>query len=220
VTPRRWLIWLLCGIAILAATGCSRGLSPGEQALARNIFGDDLQLDKVRVISGFGLAPLPDARPAETAPATLGPRPGVCDRNAPTPRTGPPPAMALFQQINFSGQYYSPDTAPRWPAGVQLPQALLMAHELTHVWQWQNRTRTGYWPGRAALENVLNTDPYFYSPAAGTTFFGFGYEQQAALVEDYLCFVLFDPTAPRRGEVHDILAPVFPIHTLDAALGR
>ena len=33
-----------------------------------------------------------------------------------------------------------------------LSEAMLLAHEMTHVWQWQNRKRTGYHPLRAAAE--------------------------------------------------------------------
>lgn len=93
-----------------------------------------------------------------------------------------------------------------------------MGHELVHVWQWQNRVRTGYRPLRAAMESVLNMDPYFYVPEPGAGLLSYGFEQQAALLEDYLCYALYDPHNARRADLRGILAPHFPLGRLDRAL--
>ena len=61
-------------------------------------------------------------------------------------------------------------------------------------------------------------DPYYSRGQA--TFFSFGYEQQAALVEDYVCFAFANPDHPRRAELRAILSPVFPLDDFDAVLGR
>ena len=101
-----------------------------------------------------------------------------------------------------------------------MPHSLIMAHELVHVWQWQKRRITGYRPAKAGLESVLNIDPYFYQAGDDAKFLNYGFEQQAALVEDYLCYGLFDPDNPRRAKIRTILEPHFRMDRLDAALKR
>lgn len=210
--------WLILLLACL--TACSgRPLTEGERDFAADVVGDGLDLDQVRLSAGLGLLPLP-ATPEPPPKADRRTIPGVCDRVPQGPRTEPPPAFALWNRIHLAQKYYRDDTAPSWPKGVLLPQSLIMAHELIHVWQWQNRGRTGYRPGRAVLEGLLNLDPYFYAPGEGDRFFGFGFEQQAALMEDYVCYVLLDPENPRRAELRGILAPHFPVDRLDRALKR
>ena len=47
---------------------------------------------------------------------------------------------------------------------------MLFAHEMTHVWQWQNRQATGYSPLRAAREHDFKADPYLYDISTKTRF--------------------------------------------------
>ncbi|RMD92390.1 MAG: hypothetical protein D6811_07020, partial [Alphaproteobacteria bacterium] len=96
---------------------------------------------------------------------------------------------------------------------------LLWAHELTHVWQWQNRRLTGYTPWKAALESWRRADPYFYEIVPGRGFLSYGYEQQAAMVEDYVCLSLFAPRDPRRARLRAVIAPVLPIERFEAVSG-
>lgn len=208
---------LLLGLLFLAA--CSRPLTTGERAFAADLLGKTLDADKVRVAVGFGLKPPPPTPdpPAQGKRRTIA---GICDRVPQGPRTEPPPAFALWNRIHLAKKYYREDTAPGWPDRVLLPQSLIVAHEMVHVWQWQNRKRTGYRPTRAALESVLNLDPYYYTPTDGDTFLSFGFEQQAALLEDYFCYALLDPQNPRRDELRGLLAPHFPLGRLDNALQR
>lgn len=213
------LLLTLC--VVLLGAACTRPLASGERALARDVFGEGLSPDKVRVAKGFGLAPPP--KTTSLPPASKGgiaPRPGICDRVPRDGPAGPPPAFALYNRVHMMGRFYKTDTAVKWPEQVLLPEALIMAHELTHVWQWQNRKRTGYRPARAALESVFNLDPYFYRSGQGEGFLTFGYEQQAALVEDYLCYAILDPTNPQRSELRTILAPYFQVDRIDASLSH
>ena len=205
-------------LAALVLSACGRPLAEGETALAHDLFGAGLELGEVRVAAGLGLA----SPPAQTAPRPSQRihRPGACDRDAPAPKGGPPPAFATYQTVHVTRRFYAADMAAGWPAAAPLPQVLILAHELGHVWQWQNRARTRYAPLRAALESVFNTDPYFYAPAHEKSFLQYGYEQQASLIEDYLCYALVDADAPRRAELRAILAPHFPVARLDAALGQ
>ncbi|KMW59075.1 hypothetical protein AIOL_004056 [Candidatus Rhodobacter oscarellae] len=213
---------LLIFLAALCLTACAgRPLAEGERALAEDLFGPSLDVQKVRVKSGFRGAPKTDtAPPLPENPEPIKIRPGICDRTAPTPPEGPPPGWALYNNVHFSKDYYRNDTAPGWPNQILLPQTFIMAHELVHVWQWQNRKRTGYRPAKAALEAILNQDPYFYVPEEGAGLLEYGFEQQASLLEDYLCYAIFDPKNARRGQIRAILAPHFQMDRLDEALAR
>ncbi|MCG6903244.1 MAG: hypothetical protein LJE68_11240 [Rhodobacter sp.] len=190
-------------------------MAPGERAFVADLFGSSLDAEQVRVVSGFRLF-----EPATTAPlppksGKIDPRPGVCDRINPDPPVDPPPAWALYNQVHLVAEFYRPDTVPGWPDQVLLPEALIMAHELVHVWQWQNRKRTGYRPAKAGLESFLNRDPYFYVPDEGAGFLEYGFEQQASLLEDYMCYGIFDPKNPRRTKLRKILEPYFRVDRID-----
>ncbi len=201
-------------LAVLAA--CSRPLTPAEEAFANDLFGSELDTSKVRVAQGLGLFPL-----YQTAPANVTLVEGTdraCVRT-PQPRGAQPPqAFALGNRIYFETGLYSSDMVIQWPERLRVPQALVLAHELAHVWQWQNRERTGYSPVRAVAESIELADPYFSDGDA--PFFSFGYEQQAAILEDYVCFAFANPDHPRRGELREILAPVFALDRFDEVVGR
>ncbi len=213
------LFAIVLSLVVLAAcTG--RPMSTGERTLAADIFGPSLDTNQVRVKRGFqGAPPEGDGKPLPER-KKIEIRPGVCDRVSPTPPEGPPPAWALYNTVHFSREWYRDDTAPGWPEQILLPQTLIMAHELVHVWQWQNRRLTGYRPAKAGLESVFNKDPYFYVPAEGEGFLKYGFEQQATLLEDYLCYAIFDPANARRSKIRAILAPHYRVDRIDAALAR
>ncbi len=214
------MFWVWTLVLVFAAA-CTRPLAEGERAFAQDVFGDGLDVERTRVAQGLGLFPATTRpKPLPQSSGQIEPRAGVCDRTEQGLEPGPPPAFAVRNRVHVMSDWYRADTMPGWPDAVLLPQALIMAHELMHVWQWQNRNITGYRPRLAALESFSNADPYFYVPEEGEGFLKYGYEQQAALIEDYLCYSLFDPEAPRRAELREILAPFFPVDRLDAALAR
>ncbi len=208
-------------LLLLVLAACSRPLAPGEKALAEDMFGPTIDTSRIRVTEGLGLSPLSPAKPLPPASGKIELRPGLCDRTA--PNTGPPeppPAFAVYNRIHMMPEFYHAEVMPDWPHRLRLPEAVVFAHELVHVWQWQNRARTGYRPARAALESVFNQDPYFYIPDDGSDLLAYGFEQQAALFEDYMCYLIFDPEAPRRAEIRKILAPYFTLDRLEKAMGR
>ena len=214
---KRALRATLPGLAVLAAlSACSRPLTTAEEAFANDLFGEELDTSKVRVAQGLGIAPL-----YRTAPANVTLVEGT-DRaclRTPQPRGAQPPqAFAVGNRIHFETGLYSSDMVIQWPERLRVPQALVLAHELTHVWQWQNRERTGYSPARAVAEAIELADPYFSEGDA--PFFSFGYEQQAAILEDYVCFAFANPDHPRRAELREILEPVFPLDRFDAVLAQ
>ncbi len=206
----------LAAFAFLLLTACTRPLTQAEEAFANDLFGDSLDTSKVRVAQGIGAIPL-----YRTAPKSVQLVEGTdkaCLRT-PQPRGAQPPqAFALYNRVHFESGLYSSDMVMQWPDRLRIPQAIILAHELTHVWQWQNRHRTGYTPARAVAESWRLADPYFSQGEA--EFFSFGYEQQAAILEDYICFAFANPDHPRRDELREILAPVFPLDHFDAVLGR
>jgi hypothetical protein len=207
---------LLIALGLLAAlAACSRPLTTAEEAFAEDLFGDELDTSKVRVAQGLGLVPV-----YQTAPKSVTLVQGTDEAclRVPQPRGAQPPqAFALGNRVHFETGLYSSDMVMEWPGRLRIPQAVIFAHELVHVWQWQNRELTGYSPARAVAESWQLADPYF-SEGRGA-FFTFGYEQQAALVEDYMCFAFANPDHPRRDELRAILAPVFDLDRFDAAIG-
>ena len=107
------------------------------------------------------------------------------------------------------------------PDDVSLLAVMFFAHEMIHVWQWQNRTQTGYHPLKAASEHGQGKDPYLFDIQDQTKFLDFGYEQQASIVEEYICCRALDRDAPRTQRLHDMIAQSFPVARLDQnILGR
>jgi len=194
-------------LALLAA--CSRPLSPAETEFAHDLFGPSLDTSQVRVTQGLGIAPLYSTVPVRRA--TLKATDQACVRK-PLPRGAQPPqAFAYRNWLHFDSTLYSSDMAYRWPKALRIPQALILAHELTHAWQWQHRATNGYSATRVIAESLRLADPYYAPPGSRPVFHSYGFEQQAAMVEDFVCFTVANPGNPRRMELHAFLAPVLPI---------
>ncbi len=203
--------WVLV-LCIVAA--CGRPLTPSETAFAEDLFGPTLDVDQVRVLS------TPYWSKDVDAPRILRGTERACLRT-PQPRGAQPPqAFALGSTVHFSGPLQAKDMTLGWPRALRFPQGLIFAHEMTHVWQWQNRTWTGYSPFRAAAESIAVPDPYFSETGEAPVFFAFGFEQQAAIVEDYVCFTFANSSHPRRLELRGLLEPVFPVDAFEAAIDR
>lgn len=210
---RRFILSLFC---LLVFSGCSRPLTDAERTFANDLFGPSLDTSKVRVTYDVGITPL-----YQTVPTNLRlvvPTENACVRTPQPFGAQPPQAFALGNRLHFASELYSSDMLLQWPERMRVPHAIIFAHELVHAWQWQNRAQTRYHPLRAVAESLSLADPYFSEGNA--EFFSYGYEQQAAIVEDYVCFTFANPTHPRRQELREILEPVLPIDAFDAALGR
>ena len=202
--PRR----ALAALALLGA--CTRPLSDSETALAGALFGATLDPGAVRIAAGVGL--VPPAAPAAAALAAPRPAPpDICRRTQSTRRViALPSAVTLGNTVFFKHRYYLPDAARGFPAALPLPASLILVHELVHVWQWQNRAETGYTILGVAGESLARVDPYWWQPDAARRFATFGYEQQAAIVEDFACLALFDRQNPRLAETAALLQGVLP----------
>lgn len=208
-------------LPLLAA--CARPLTSSEVEVAHALFGSSLDTSKVTVSNNLGLLPPPEPRPAREADAatpTKAPQ-GLCDRKRSTTRHyTSPAAFVLWDGIFVHEPYYSADAFRGFPDYAPYPSSVLMAHELVHVWQWQNRAITGYSPLVSAGESVEHIDPYWFKIDPQAEFLTFGYEQQAAMVQDFVCYALFDSTSPRLNELARVLRPVLPVDNFLTKLAR
>ncbi len=209
----------VAALSLLAA--CARPLSPTETMVAESLFGDTLDTSTVTVTAGVGALPLPRARsaagPAMSEART--PPEDLCVRKRSTRRYWTwPAAFVLWDDIFFSYDFYLADTFAGFPESVPYPSSLIMAHELVHVWQWQNRARTGYTVRDSAGETVENVDPYWFVADRNAEFLRYGYEQQGAIMQDFVCYALFDSKDPKLDELTAILRPVLPVDDFLAKL--
>ncbi|MGD9864608.1 MAG: hypothetical protein AB7S99_15490 [Pseudodonghicola sp.] len=211
--PRLPFLALGAVLTLLALAGCGRRLTETEVAFAQTIQGGAMDLDRVRVVRGA---------PVGSVTFRRKPRPRLtCRERIVPPETGElvtakPAAVTLFNRILFTRDWYLPDYVPEYPRRLYLTEAMLLAHEMTHVWQWQNRARTGYSPLRAAAEHRAE-DPYLFDLTGAPDFLGFGYEQQGAIVEEYVCCRALAPQGARTRRLHKMLSGAFPVADLPAA---
>ncbi len=187
---------------LLVLSGCGRALTPSETAFLQTLQGAQVDLDRVRLVRGALVGSVTFTRRAR-------PRVTCRERILPPIRTETvttsPAAVTLFSKIFFNRDWYLDDYMPDYPDRLNLVAAMLLAHEMTHVWQWQNRDRTGYSPLRAAVEQVGSNDPYLFDLTQTPDFLGYGYEQQASIVEEYVCCRTLAPTAARTRRLHRMI---------------
>lgn len=191
--------------------GCGRPLTEAEIAFTRTLHGDTLDVDQVRLVEGSPTRAVTFRRKAR-------PRVTCRERILPPPKdaivTAKPAAVALWTRVLFDRDWYLDDYVPNYPTEVNLVAAMLLAHELTHVWQWQNRETTGYSPLRAAREHQRGTDPYLFDVSADRKFSDFGYEQQGSIVEEFVCCRALDPQAERTKRLHALISGAMPVAPL------
>lgn len=198
-------------ICLLILAACGRPLSPGEASFATQMHGASLDVSRVRLHDGALIGKSTYTRPKR-------PRLACRERILPEPAsdtvTVSPAAAALFSHLFFAHDWYEADYLPGYPERMSLFHAMLLAHEITHVWQWQNRARTGYTPWRSAAEHNRSADPYLFDIDTRADLLDYGYEQQASIVEEYVCCAALDPGAPRTGRLEAMLRAAFPMQRL------
>ncbi len=204
MTLRAILVFLL-----LAA--CGRPLTETETAFVQRIHGDTLDTSRVRLVKGAPVGAITFHRKAR-------PRVTCRERILPPPRdeivTTRPAAVTLYNHIFFTRDWYADNYLPGYPERIYLLEAMLLAHEATHVWQWQNRALTGYNPLKAAAEHGTMDDPYLFDLSETPDFLDFGYEQQGGIVEEYVCCRAIDPQGARTKRLHEMLRKVMPVSDL------
>ncbi|MEP3786954.1 hypothetical protein [Ascidiaceihabitans sp.] len=202
---------LLAFFLCLGLASCGRPLTETEIAFSKTIHGDALDVSRVR---------LHDGAPTRAVTFKRKPRPRTTcrERILPPPTTdivtAKPAAVALFNTVLFDKDWFLDDYLPDYPDRIGLVAAMLLAHELTHVWQWQNRAQTGYSPLRAASEHSKGGDPYLFDITKQPKFSDFGFEQQGAIVEEFVCCRALAPQAPRTQRLHALISGAMPVAPL------
>lgn len=202
----------LCLLLLLAA--CGRPLTPHEADLASRLFGPTLETGAVRYHRNplIGLA---------THRFAARPRTTCRERILPPPEgaviEGRVAGVALGNHITVRPDLFAADYARDAEGRMSLAAAMFLVHELAHAWQWQNRALTGYSPLRVSREHRAGADPYLFDPDTNPRFLDYGYEQQASLVEEYLCCRVLDPEGARTARLHALLGQVMRPGALPAA---
>lgn len=199
-------------LALLILAACGRPLSEAELGLADGLFGDTFDPAPVRLVEN-GLVGIRSfdypARPRTTCRERI-----VPPDDAPS-FTARAAGIVFWNQIHIRPDLMRPDYARRPDGAMTLGAAMFLAHELTHVWQWQNRALTRYTPMRGGREHLSGADPYLFDPDAEVDFLDLGYEQQASLVEEYVCCQALDREGARTARLRGMLAQVMPVSALD-----
>lgn len=201
---RLWVLFLfLCA--------CGRPLTPNEIAFADTIFADQITTSRVRFVRGHA---------AESFTMRYQARPRVtCTERIYPPQkeqsfTTSPGAITLFNKVFYRKDMYLEDYAYSINGRGNLYALMFFAHEMTHVWQWQNRDRTGYHPLKAAQEHQPGHGPYLFELKTKTDFLSYPYEQQASIVEEYACCRALAPKAARTQRLHNMLSQNLPVARL------
>ena len=198
-------------LSAAALSACGRPLTPAEKSFAAQLHGPSLDTSRVRFVRGAPVDSVSFRRDKR-------PRLACRERILPEPETEivtvAPAAVALYNRILFSRSYYLDDYLAGYPDQMGLLEAMIFAHELAHVWQWQNRATTGYSPWRAAREHGGGKDPYLFDIATQARFLDYSYEQQAGIVEEYVCCATLDPAAPRTGRLEAMIRDAMPLDRL------
>ncbi|MFW8593482.1 hypothetical protein [Cribrihabitans neustonicus] len=207
------MILRLLLVAALLLSGCGRPLTESERVFLGGLHGASLDAERVRIVRGAPLRAITFRRM---------PRPRLTCREKIMPPvkdeivTSSPAALALFNRIFFVERWYLDDYLPEYPQRISLVEAMLLAHEVTHVWQWQNRRQTGYSPLRAAAEHGRRNDPYLFDLEGNGDFLTYGYEQQGAIMEEYVCCRALAPDAARTRRLHAMIGGTVPLSPLPA----
>ncbi|MFN3211111.1 MAG: hypothetical protein ACE369_19350 [Roseovarius sp.] len=205
----RWFFLLVLAVLI----SCGRPLTDTEKAFTKQIHGASIDTSRIRLVDGALIGDVTYTRKKR-------PRVACRERIFPPQQeetkevTVSPAAFVLFSKVFFSKDWFLDDYLPDYDERFYLVEAMLFAHEMTHIWQWQNRRQTGYSPIKAAREHQVSDDPYLFEVGTDTRFLDYGYEQQASIVEEYVCCATLDPEAPRTARLKQLLEGAFPLGTL------
>lgn len=203
-------------ILLLFLAACGRPLTPSERAYLADLQGSQTNPERIRIVDGHFAGSVTyriPVRPRTTCQERIWP-----PMDGARTITVAPAATVLFNTVLVREDLFRADFLDGYPERVDLLDAMLFAHEMTHVWQWQNRARTGYTPLKALREHAGQADPYLFDPDNTRGFLDYGYEQQGSIVEEYVCCRLLDPEAPRTSRLRDMIGRHMPIQSLDDAL--
>ncbi len=205
---RRGAALLTRTVAVLGLlAGCeTRDLTQGERWFGASVLGDSVRFEDVSVVRGAMVALVPTTVPVRPRDS--------CRERIRRPRSKPAAgvfgAFVIGDTIYFARDAWEGDFLGGYSDTLDLVAAMRLAHELTHVWQWQNRREVGYSPLFAMFEHVELDDPYLVEIDPARDFLDYGWEQQGVIVEEFVCCRSLDPDAPRTAELHRLISAVFP----------
>jgi hypothetical protein len=205
-------------LLILALAACGRPLTPSETAFAMRFHGPDIDPSRVRLVHSRGewQTTVVRSRPRTTCQERLYP-----PRTKQLTVVPAYAAMAIFETVHIHDRRWMEDYLEGLPEGrLDLERAMFFAHEMVHIWQWQNRRKTGYHPLRVAFEHLTTPDPYLIDGDSGARFLDHGWEQQAAIMEEYICCRALAPDAPRTARLHAMLSEHFDLPPPGEPLAR
>ncbi len=200
-------VFSLTGI-VLALASCSRDMTEGEIEYSQDILTRNLDFSQVSFVGwasekakareAFELMAREDELAdrfagAESMAASL---PGLFGADALTIGN-----KVFFDQFlwDFSTSIYEED---RW----------LMAHELVHVWQWQNRDRLGYSFSKIIAEHIeFGDEVYEYSLKSGKRFTEYRFEQQGQIVQCFAQLRFTHPNDPATERHRQVIRAEFPL---------
>ena len=194
--------------ALLILAACGRVITGGEQQLVGEILGDTFDATPVRIHEASFIGVL--SRTVATRPQT------TCREKINRPPDGPTfqastAGSVLWTRVLTNSDWTIDDYVPNYPEAFNLISAMFFAHEIVHVWQWQNRATTGYSPFRALAEHKPGADPYLLEPDNTLDFLDLGYEQQAVMVEEFICCRTVAPEGARTQRLYETLRAVMPV---------
>ncbi|MFS8181422.1 DUF4157 domain-containing protein [Pseudovibrio denitrificans] len=102
-------------------------------------------------------------------------------------------AVTINNTITYRHDLYSENFAPKDTQYID--ELALLAHEMTHVWQKQNKELTGYTYAKVIAEHAKYGERvYEYPPLkSDSEFLSFRYEQQGQIVGDWIMARALDP---------------------------
>ena len=207
--------WILVFLVVLSA--CGRPLTEAEHRFMAEL-QPELDTGHLRIVEApfVGLRGHErPVRPRSTCRELILPPP---EGETVVARTA---GMTGFRRIWVSPDYYLEDYLAGYPQELRLLAAMFFAHEMTHIWQWQQRDVTGYHPLRGASEHWVSVDPYLFDvPSELPDFLDFDYEHQASLVEEYVCCRALDPGGARTTRLERILRPYLELEPISARMSR
>lgn len=207
----------LCLVLLLILAACGRPLTEAERAFMTGV-QPGLETGHIRIVE----APFVGLRGHERP---VRPR-STCRELILPPPEGPTvvaraAGMTGFRRVWVNPDYYLDDYLEGYPDELRLLAAMFFAHEMTHVWQWQQRAVTGYHPLRGASEHWVSDDPYLFDVPENTPdFLDYGYEQQASLVEEYICCRALDPEGARTERLERILQPYLAFEPITSRMSQ
>ncbi len=202
---------LLLAFVTLVLAACGRPLTDAEAAYMAELQGPTFDASRVRIAANPFVGLITQTyptRPPTTCRERIIPPPTTATISS---RTG---GIVVFNTLHLREDLVIDDYT-RFPDGTRgLVASMFFAHEMTHIWQWQNRDLTGYHPFRAVAEHATIEDPYLFSNDDPRPFLSYAYEQQASLVEEYVCCRATDPGGARTGRLEALIGQAMPVTPL------